>query len=64
MDVVAEWSKAVDLGSILFAGVGSNPTDIMFWLSTEGAWHFQSQYTLTCMYSKPSNLMTPMDASD
>ena len=26
---MAEWSKATDLGSVLFGGVGSNPTPVM-----------------------------------
>ena len=32
---VAEWSKALDLGSSLLGGVGSNPTAANFYLSSD-----------------------------
>ena len=33
---VAEWSKALDLGSSLSGGVGSNPTSVTFLLLSRG----------------------------
>ena len=29
---MAEWSKALVLGTSLFGGVGSNPTSVTFWV--------------------------------
>ena len=28
-DIMAEWSKATDLSSVLFGGAGSNPADVI-----------------------------------
>ena len=42
---VAEWSKALDLGSSLSGGVGSNPTAVILFFLSE-SWAFQMNIIL------------------